>query len=104
MKEPTMRDFLICYDICNPARLARIHRKLKSWAVPIQYSVFLYSGHPRTLSEHHKIQEQMIDPKEDDQRRYPRPARGLRPRMGPATFPDGIIYTPMPARQGFLVS
>jgi len=99
-----MRDFLICYDICNPARLARIHRKLKSWAVPIQYSVFLYSGDPRTLSEHLKILEQMIDPKEDDLRCYPLPARGLRQRMGPPTFPEGIIYTPMPARQGFLVS
>lgn len=98
-----MRDFLICYDIREPKRLVRIHRELKSWAVPIQYSVFLYTGDPRTLATYLRKLKEMIDPRVDDLRCYPLPSRGLRQRLGRATLPEGIIYTAMPAEHGFLL-
>ena len=39
-----MRETIICYDICCPRRLGRIHRYLKRVAYPLQYSVFMFTG------------------------------------------------------------
>lgn len=32
--------YLLCYDICNPGRLRKVHRLVRDWGVPVQYSVF----------------------------------------------------------------
>ena len=34
------RCFLVCYDICDARRLRRVHRLLKGYGEPWQYSVF----------------------------------------------------------------
>lgn len=34
------RCYLICYDICNDKRLRRIHKLMKAYGEPWQYSVF----------------------------------------------------------------
>lgn len=34
------RSYLVCYDVRSPKRLRRIHRKLKGYGEPWQYSVF----------------------------------------------------------------
>lgn len=34
------RDFLVTYDICNPARLRKVHKLMLGHGDPIQYSVF----------------------------------------------------------------
>jgi hypothetical protein len=39
LHEPT--GWIVCYDIRQPKRLIRVHRHLKKWGVPLQYSVFL---------------------------------------------------------------
>lgn len=35
-----MRHWLVCYDICAPGRLKRVHRILRDFGAAIQYSVF----------------------------------------------------------------
>src|SRR5690625_4355737 len=96
-----MSDYLICYDISDPKRLGRIHREMKRWALPIQYSVFLYSGDNRTLAGHLKRISRMVNDRNDDLRCYPLPARGLRQRMGRATLPQGIVYTDLPSEDSY---
>ena len=39
-----MSDYIICYDITNRRRLGRVHSLLKKHAVPLQYSLFLFTG------------------------------------------------------------
>lgn len=33
--------YLVCYDVSDPQRLARTHRKMLGYGDPVQYSVFL---------------------------------------------------------------
>jgi CRISPR-associated protein Cas2 len=37
----TAKSFLICYDICDPKRLRRVHKAVRDVAMPVQFSVFL---------------------------------------------------------------
>ena len=32
--------YLVCYDICDAKRLRRVHRLIRDWGVPIQFSIF----------------------------------------------------------------
>src|SRR5882724_2812146 len=32
--------FIVCYDICDPRRLRRVHRTMRGFGEPLQYSVF----------------------------------------------------------------
>ncbi len=34
------RCYLVCYDVCNDKRLRRIHKVMKAYGEPWQYSVF----------------------------------------------------------------
>lgn len=34
------RCYLVCYDICEPKRLRRVHKTMKGFGEPWQYSVF----------------------------------------------------------------
>jgi CRISPR-associated protein Cas2 len=40
MSNPT-KSFLICYDICDPKRLRRVHKAIRDVGMPVQFSVFL---------------------------------------------------------------
>ena len=91
-----MTDFVICYDIANPKRLSRIFRYLKKYAMPMQYSVFLYSGDDRQLSRVMGKLTTMLDLREDDLRAYPLPKRGLRARLGKPALPEGIQWGGLP--------
>jgi CRISPR-associated protein Cas2 len=91
-----MTDFVICYDISNPKRLSRIFRYLKKCAMPMQYSVFLYTGDDRQLIRMLSKLTTMIDHKEDDLRAYPLPKRGLRARLGRPALPEGIQWGGLP--------
>ena len=35
------KSFLICYDICDPKRLRRVHKTVRDVGTPVQFSVFL---------------------------------------------------------------
>ncbi len=91
-----MSDTIICYDISNPRRLARMFRYLKRCAMPLQYSVFLFTGDDRQLARCLEKAAQLIDPAEDDLRAYPLPKRGFKARLGKAALPEGIQWSGLP--------
>lgn len=90
-------EYIICYDIASPRRLARIHRCLRRKACPLQYSVFLFTGSERELQRCLARLHELMDPAHDDIRVYPLPARGLRICMGKATMPEGVHWSGLPA-------
>lgn len=92
-----MREYIICYDICCPRRLAKIHRYLKSRACAIQYSVFLFIGTTAQLDRCLAQLEILMDPAHDDIRAYPLPAKGYRFSIGCSTLPEGIHWGALPA-------
>lgn len=66
---------VLAYDISmSPTRLTQVHRTVRQWGVPLQYSVFLIPGTPGRISELLAELEGIIDPKLDDIRVYPLPA------------------------------
>jgi CRISPR-associated protein Cas2 len=92
-----MSDYIICYDIANPRRLARIHRALKKLATPVQYSVFFFSGSDEQLQRCLAQLQQLMNPHQDDIRAYPLPQRGLRLVLGPSALPEGVLLSSLPA-------
>ena len=100
----TMASYLICYDISEPKRLARLHRYLRRYALPLQYSVFLFVGDGRTLEGYLMAMRKLINEKEDDLRCYPLPQRGSRQCLGCPVMPEGIFWSALPseATQGLL--
>ncbi len=92
-----MREYIICYDITCPRRLGRIHRVLKQYALPLQYSVFFFSGTESQL--HHCLAslEALMNEHSDDIRAYPLPRRGLRLALGPSKLPAGVVLGQLPA-------
>lgn len=81
---------LICYDIADPRRLARIYRLLTAIAVPLQYSVFLANMRPADIPSLVAELEEIIDTSEDDIRIYPLPGRPRFERIGNVRLPEGI--------------
>ncbi|HQQ68703.1 MAG TPA: CRISPR-associated endonuclease Cas2 [Alicycliphilus sp.] len=98
-----MSEYIICYDIACPRRLARIHRLLKKQAVPLQYSVFLFTGTAQQLDRCLAQLSQLMDRRHDDIRAYPLPQRGLRWSLGKATLPEGIHLGCLPAPWGAVI-
>ncbi|MDR3515414.1 MAG: CRISPR-associated endonuclease Cas2 [Azospirillaceae bacterium] len=88
--------YLISYDIADPKRLVRLHRRLKNLATPIQYSVFLGRLTDNQLCHCVTMIEATINPRVDDVRIYPLPETGWSRRLGHPLFPTGIIHTDMP--------
>ena len=79
-----MTDHVICYDIAHPRRLGRVFRLLRTCAMPLQYSVFLFAGDDRQLARVMAKLLALTDPEEDDLRAHPLPKRGLSARLGKA--------------------
>lgn len=92
-----MANYIICYDIANPRRLGRIHRALKRRALPVQYSVFLFSGTDVQLQRCLDELQALMDERYDDIRAYPLPQRGLRLVLGASLLPEGIVLGGLPA-------
>lgn len=84
------RLFLLAYDISDPDRLARVHRTVRRWGIPLQYSVFLL---PISAADVDAVLGELagiIDEKEDDVRVYPLPARLQWTHYGRQPFPEGV--------------
>lgn len=90
MPRQTPQLFLLAYDIANPQRLTRVHRRLKAWGIPLQYSVWLVPGRRRDMEQLCTELDALIVAAEDDIRVYGVPARPLVVRRGCARFKGGI--------------
>lgn len=66
--------YLVCYDVADPARLARIYRFLKGEGVALQYSVFLCSLTWPELEWLKGRLADLIESESDDVRIYPLPS------------------------------
>jgi CRISPR-associated protein Cas2 len=95
-----VRDYIVCYDISCPRRLAQIHRYLKRRACALQYSVFLFTGTEQAMQSCLMHLEELMDRRCDDIRAYPLPKRGLRLWLGRATLPEGIHWGDLPCPWG----
>jgi CRISPR-associated protein Cas2 len=66
---------ILSYDISmDPARLVRVHRTVRRWGVPMQYSVFLIPAKPADMRALLDELQDIIDPRLDDIRVYPLPS------------------------------
>jgi len=67
-------NYLVCYDIADPRRLARVYRKLGGTGLHLQYSVFLCRLSWQELKTLKYELAGLIDDEEDDIRIYPLPS------------------------------
>lgn len=82
--------YLIAYDIGNPRRLCRLHRYLKTWAIPVQYSVFTAVLRQVQLEMLVAGIKEIIDDRKDDVRIYPLPRCPEATVFGKSYLPAGI--------------
>lgn len=92
--------YLVCYDITDPSRLARVLRLMKGEGVHLEYSVFLCSLSWPELQALKERLAGLIEAASDDVRIYPLPsgpaieALGLEDRV-----PEGVsLHLPREAR------
>ena len=85
------RPYLVCYDIADPRRLVRVHRRLRQVAVPLQYSVFMLVANEAAIDELVQALEQLVDNDADDIRIYPLPQRLSYIHLGRQLLPEGVI-------------
>lgn len=90
-----MTHYLLGYDIRESKRLQRIHRKLMGFAVPIQYSIFLFTGTQKELDACIAKVRPMLE-MEDDFRCYELPTRGIVEHLGRNAMPEGIFFSALP--------
>ncbi|MEW6418332.1 MAG: CRISPR-associated endonuclease Cas2 [Nitrospirota bacterium] len=84
-------NYLVCYDITEPRRLARVYKFIKGKGLHIQYSVFHCSLTWPNLIEIKEKLNYLINEEEDDIRIYPLPAEEKVIIMGCGDrIPDGV--------------
>ena len=66
-------NYVVCYDIRDERRLARVYRFMRQRGLHIQYSVFYCRLSWNDLVELKESLRNMIDGREDDLRIYPLP-------------------------------
>ena len=91
------RAWLIAYDVRDPRRLVRVHRRMLRHATPLEYSVFWLTG--TQMDRLRCLQDvlPLLREDADDLRMYMLPARGLRLRLGAPALPAGIQWSALPA-------
>ena len=65
-----VRDYLICYDIASPKRLAKVAKLLEGEAIRVQYSIFWCQVSKGEIVRIRDEIEEEIDQSEDDVRIY----------------------------------
>ena len=88
---PAPTTWLIAYDVCEPRRLARLHRFLAKRAQAVQYSVFTAELSPKERSRLEREIRQRIDPKVDDVRFYPLPEGTAVEQLAAGMLGEGVF-------------
>lgn len=83
---------VLCYDIANPERLMRVHRTMRRWGIPLQYSVFLIRVNKPDMESLKAELNALIHCREDDIRIYPLPTRVQITHYGRQLLPEGIDF------------
>jgi CRISPR-associated protein Cas2 len=91
MSLTTTTGWVVCYDIADRKRLLRVHRLLRKWGVPMQYSVFIVEASAIRLQRLLLQIDDLIDPGADDVRAYRFPPGSECKVIGPGMLPDGIL-------------
>jgi CRISPR-associated protein Cas2 len=82
--------WLVCYDIAEPRRLARVWHAVREFGVPLQYSVFWARFDSIGLGEALSAIATRIDPRRDDVRFYPLPENVQIAGLGRDVVPLGV--------------
>ncbi|MBV8119300.1 MAG: CRISPR-associated endonuclease Cas2, partial [Alphaproteobacteria bacterium] len=82
--------WLVCYDIAEPRRLARVWRAVREFGVPLQYSVFWARLDSRALDDALATVAQRIHARADDVRFYPLPENVQITGLGRDVMPLGV--------------
>jgi len=84
--------YLICYDICDPKRLRRVHRTIRDWGVPIQFSIF--EAELNTLQLKQLIQQltEIIESNEDKVMFYRLPPNHRPICLGVSVQTDDLLF------------
>lgn len=90
MGDSRVHTYLIAYDIADPRRLQRVHKFLKQYAVPIQYSVFITRISEVQLARIKTGIVARICEDEDDVRIYHIPDRTEVQLLGRSPLPEGM--------------
>ena len=75
--------YLVCYDVSEPGKLARTHRKMLGYGDPVQYSVFVCELSSKEVVFMRRDVEEVMNLSED---------RMLVADMGPVKGNDRIRY------------
>lgn len=86
-----MAHFLVCYDIANPKRLGRVHRRAVSHAQFVQYSVYYLHGTQLQLQAMLDDIQEVINDAEDDVRAYTTSPLKEAIHLGCSWLPDDIV-------------
>jgi CRISPR-associated protein Cas2 len=82
--------WLVCYDIADPRRLARVWRAVREFGVPVQYSVFWARLDAAQRNAALAAVAARINPRADDVRFYPLPENVQITGVGRDVLPPGI--------------
>ena len=82
--------WLVCYDIADPRRLARVWRAVREFGLPLQYSVYWARLDGIGVSEALREIGQRIDVRCDDVRLYPLPENVQITGLGRDVVPIGV--------------
>lgn len=85
-----MAHYLVCYDIADPKRLRRVHRRIVKHAIFIQYSVYYLQGDRKALEALLNDLQDVIDEGRDDVRAYSARPLSDALQIGRSWLPDGI--------------
>lgn len=86
-----MNSLLICYDIHDARRCARLHRRLQKRAQMLQYSVYWAEDRGNCLDELQQLVDAYVDPRCDDVRIYHVENPLLAWQRGRPVLPEGLL-------------
>ncbi len=89
LNEPAV--WLLAYDIANPRRLGRVHRAVKRFATPLQFSVWIVRESATGVARIKQELAALIDARYDDIRIYRIPTRPEWVSFGADILPSDLL-------------